>query len=264
MTAKNPNLLGADKEIERLLADPANGTNPLREPLQRLYADSRERLDRLDRLTRISDGYQSMALHKTRSLTERYQKQLRQLEKLTRISDRYQQLMRELNQALEQASTHDPLTALPNRRALMRRLREECERSTRYQQPLVVALADIDRFKDINDLHGHDIGDEVLISVSTRLHEALRQYDYCGRWGGEEFMLILPQTGVNEAEHVLDRLREQIAGTPHRCGEIALATSISIGMTAYHAGEPPDTAIKRADDALLSAKRSGRNRRLTG
>lgn len=127
-----------DAWIDGLLADPQFHGHPLHQALARLRQQSLEQLVRLERIARISDGFQSMAREQNLSLSERYHKQLRRLEKVARISDRYQQMMRDLNLALKEASIRDPLTGLPNRRMLLERLREENERSQRHGQSYVL------------------------------------------------------------------------------------------------------------------------------
>lgn len=188
-----------DAWIDGLLADPQFHGHPLHQALARLRQQSLEQLVRLERIARISDGFQSMAREQNLSLSERYHKQLRRLEKVARISDRYQQMMRDLNLALKEASIRDPLTGLPNRRMLLERLREENERSQRHGQSYVLAMLDVDFFKQVNDTWGHDSGDRVLVEIARAMESELREYDLCGRWGGEEFLLLLPQTRLQDA-----------------------------------------------------------------
>ncbi|KAF1061038.1 MAG: Response regulator PleD [Pseudomonas citronellolis] len=196
-----------DLLIEELLADPQYVGHPLREALFLKHQQSLEQLTRLERIARISDGFQSMARQESSTLSERYHKQLRQLEKVARISDRYQDMLRDLNMALREASTHDPLTGIGNRRMLMERLREETERAQRQGYAYVLVILDIDYFKQVNDNWGHEVGDRVLVEIGRVMQAALRQYDLCGRWGGEEFLLLLPETRLADAEQVIDRVR---------------------------------------------------------
>lgn len=170
-----------DLLIEELLADPQYFDHPLREALFLKHQQSLDQLARLERIARISDGFQSMARAQNSTLSERYHKQLRQLEKVARISDRYQNMMRDLNVALREASTHDPLTGIGNRRLLMERLREESERAQRSGKPYVLVILDIDHFKQVNDTWGHEVGDRVLVEIGCTMQAALRQYDLCGR-----------------------------------------------------------------------------------
>ncbi|HDQ4572225.1 TPA: biofilm formation regulator diguanylate cyclase SiaD [Pseudomonas aeruginosa] len=215
---------------------------------------------RLERIARISDGFQSMAREQNLSLSERYHKQLRRLEKVARISDRYQQMMRDLNLALKEASIRDPLTGLPNRRMLLERLREENERSQRHGQSYVLAMLDVDFFKQVNDTWGHDSGDRVLVEIARAMESELREYDLCGRWGGEEFLLLLPQTRLQDAGPVLERVRDSVRTLAVRVSTEALSVTASVGVTEHRIGETYSQTVNRADAALLDAKRSGRDK----
>lgn len=255
----NANDLGFDQRIEQLLATPEYASHPLREALHELWQHYLRQAHRLDRITHLSDNYQAMARRNELSRIERFEKQLRQLEKVTRISDHYQEMMRELNVALTQASTHDMLTGLANRRLLGQQLRSEADRSERQDKTFCVALIDIDRFKSVNDTYGHDTGDEVLIAVAHSLQAGVREYDVCGRWGGEEFLLLLPATRTDEAAGVVERVREAV----RQVGFAAhpdLHLTISVGLSEHRRGEGPEATVSRADSALLQAKREGRDR----
>ncbi|PWU27518.1 GGDEF domain-containing protein [Pseudomonas sp. RW407] len=201
-----------------------------------------------------------MARAQNSTLSERYHKQLRQLEKVARISDRYQDMMRDLNVALREASTHDPLTGIGNRRLLMERLREESERAQRHGKPYVLVILDIDHFKQVNDTWGHEVGDRVLVEIGCTMQAALRQYDLCGRWGGEEFLLLLPETALADAGQVIDRVRQDIRSLAVRVGTEALSVTASFGVAEYRLGESYSQTLSRADAALLEAKRSGRDK----
>lgn len=232
-----------DAWIDGLLADPQFHGHPLHQALARLRQQSLEQLVRLERIARISDGFQSMAREQNLSLSERYHKQLRRLEKVARISDRYQQMMRDLNLALKEASIRDPLTGLPNRRMLLERLREENERSQRHGQSYVLAMLDVDFFKQVNDTWGHDSGDRVLVEIARAMESELREYDLCGRWGGEEFLLLLPQTRLQDAGPVLERVRDSVRTLAVRVGTEALS------VTAIGAGEAAGAELDATEPA---------------
>ena len=247
--------------IAQLVARPEHRDNPLREPLQKLFAHCESQRERLERLVRISDGYHSISRDRSLSLAEQYDKQLRRLEKLARISDRYQNSLRELSEALRTSALQDPLTGLDNRRALMERLREESERATRKGLPYGLAILDVDRFKTINDRFGHDAGDKALCAISAAIRHSLRDYDVCGRWGGEEFLVLLPDTSAEFAAQVTERIRAHIEqltiDLPN--GESPRLTA-SFGLTQYRPGESFSDTVNRADARLLEAKAQGRNR----
>lgn len=257
-------MAGADKSlealIEELLSDESTRQNALYQPLERLWSAHRDLARRIERISHISDAYQSLTKEHEQSLTERLNKQLRQLSKVARISDHYQKMMHDLNLALREASNHDPLTGLGNRRLLVERLKEETERARRYNRPFSIAMLDIDRFKSINDDHGHELGDMVLVEISRVLDAEVREQDLCGRWGGEEFLIILPETGLADAAQVMERIRTAIARLVVRTGEETISATTSIGVAEYQQGCSYSDTVNQADIALLLAKRAGRDR----
>jgi diguanylate cyclase (GGDEF)-like protein/PAS domain S-box-containing protein len=170
-------------------------------------------------------------------------------------------MMKEHQQQLEQAAHHDGLTKLPNRVLLADRLRQACTQSQRRNCSLAVAFLDLDGFKAVNDLHGHEVGDQLLIALAQRLKEVLREGDTLARLGGDEFVAVLidlehPQ----DCEPVLARML-QVAADPVRIGDAVLEVSASIGATLYPQNAAnADTLLRDADQAMYQAKRAGRNR----
>lgn len=249
-----------DELVRRLLADPSHDGHPLREGLSLLWERYLGQVQRLDRIARLSDHVQYTERHYELERTAGFEKRLRKLEKMTRSSDHYQNMLRDMNLALERACTHDPLTELPNRRLLTEQLNQETARSKRQNTPLCVALLDIDYFKHINDNYGHDVGDQALFAVAHAVRDAVRDCDICGRWGGEEFLLLLPSTQPTEAKHVVERIFKTLE---HLCIDALPAdyrVGVTIGLTAYRTDERPEDAVSRADAAMLQAKRDGRGR----
>lgn len=159
--------------------------------------------------------------------------------------------------AMEHLAVIDHLTGVANRRGLHNKLTEELARAQRYGGRFSVLLLDLDHFKRINDQHGHQIGDQVLIEFVKVLEEECREADMMGRWGGEEFLAILPQTGAQKSAEVASRIRKAVA--KHEFHD-AFDVTVSIGVAECHAGEPIERLIARADEALYKAKERGRNR----
>jgi diguanylate cyclase (GGDEF)-like protein len=246
--------------VEQLLADPQYLGHPLREALLLVYQHSTDQINHLERITRISDGFQSMTRAQHSTLSERYDLQLRRLRKILRISDRYQAMMTDLNDALRTASTHDPLTGIGNRRLITERLQEESERAQRSGKSYAVILLDADRFKLVNDTWGHNIGDRVLVEISRAMKGAIREFDLCGRWGGEEFLLLLPNTSLDDARIVAERVHDAVCTVRMGIGAEVLSVTASLGVTEHLIGEHYMQTVGRADAALLDAKRDGRNR----
>jgi diguanylate cyclase (GGDEF)-like protein len=249
-----------EQKIMELLADPQHLGHPLQEALAALFAQYQEHITQIERLTSISDGYQSVMRERNQSLSDRYRKQLRQLQKIVRISDHYQEMMRDLNQALKIASTQDPLTGLPNRRLMYERLDAQVALATRFETPFCLALIDVDHFKKVNDAFGHDVGDQALVCIAKALTHGLRAYDVCARWGGEEFLVLLPETTSDSALASAERLRLHVENLHYPELPDEVRPSISIGVAQHQSGAVLAETIKRADMALYEAKHTGRNR----
>jgi len=174
-------------------------------------------------------------------------------------------LQRELLAAQAQLSVlanHDSLTDLWNRRVILERLNQELARAEREKSPLGLILLDIDYFKRINDTLGHSRGDEVLRQVAQRLTEAVRPYDSVGRYGGEEFLIVVPNCNMHETFKVAERIRKTICDEPVASADGPIAVSASFGATAVLAEQDsdPKALIVAADRALYRAKELGRNR----
>ncbi|GAA3526935.1 biofilm regulation diguanylate cyclase SiaD [Zobellella aerophila] len=251
---------GQDAWLETLIVDPANSNNPLLPALQLLCRRDREHKKRLNRLLRISDGYYALARAETDSLLKHSNQQIRRLEKISRISDRYQQSLLEWNEQLRRAALRDPLTGLANRRMMIERIEEEQERARRRHTDFTLAMLDVDYFKQINDTYGHELGDRVLCSIADAINSNLRNYDLGARWGGEEFMILLPHTGLTEARDICARVQKALAGVKLAQTGQTLNITASIGLTPYRGQEEYTQTIDRADKALLRAKREGRDR----
>ncbi len=176
---------------------------------------------------------------------------------------RYTDFLRNnLDHSLELAVT-DPLTGLHNRRYMTGQLSALVRRAARGGEPVAALIVDIDHFKLINDSFGHDVGDEVLREFAVRLATNVRAVDLACRYGGEEFVVIMPDTDLETAHHIAERLRLHVAGSPFRVARVAesLGVTISIGVacTLGHEDDSPETLLKRADEAVYDAKAAGRN-----
>ena len=168
----------------------------------------------------------------------------------------------DLQQSLRFAATHDFLTTLLNRSEILAALEREVSRGARDDKPASIILADIDHFKKVNDSLGHAAGDEVLKEVSRRLKADLRPYDLVGRYGGEEFLVILPGCNLSNGTKRADDIRKLVAAQPIKTADGSVTTTVSMGVTATDASRycTPAEFLHEADVSLYAAKKNGRNR----
>lgn len=165
-------------------------------------------------------------------------------------------------EALRFQATHDDLTGVLNRRAILERLKAEMARAVREGGSVALIMLDIDKFKDINDRFGHQVGDSALCEVANRIMDSIRPYDSAGRYGGEEFLVVVPGADLESACAVADRLRRRFENQPIPIGKTAFPMTVSLGVSSSRNLRPKDvdSFVQAADQALYAAKRSGRNR----
>lgn len=172
----------------------------------------------------------------------------------------------ELEHALLRESRIDALTGVLNRRALEEQGKAALNLCQRHEQPFSVMMVDIDHFKAINDKHGHAVGDQVLIVVAEHCRGLIRESDRFGRWGGEEFLALLPETPLADAIALAERMRHAIAASEFPVGDVVLSLTTSIGVVGEVTPGSTDTSsawaglVKAADEAMYRAKAAGRNR----
>jgi diguanylate cyclase (GGDEF)-like protein len=158
---------------------------------------------------------------------------------------------------LETLATLDALTGMPNRRAMESELQVAVEQFRRAGAEVGLAMLDLDHFKSVNDLHGHEAGDDVLVEFAHLVRASIRKADRCFRFGGEEFVLLMPATGASGLQAIDESLRERVAAELRCRGE---CVTVSIGAASLHPGEDWQAWLARADAALYRAKAEGRNR----
>lgn len=179
-----------------------------------------------------------------------------------RLRVRAGQRIIELQEALRVQATHDALTGAWNRGAIIEMLQRDLFRAQREGFPVGVIMVDLDHFKKINDAHGHQVGDAVLRETVQRMTSLLRPYDALGRYGGEEFLVVLLDCPATDALHLAERLRKHIAGTPVETAQGKVSVTASLGMATTQGEDRLDATelIRLADQALYAAKQQGRNR----
>lgn len=193
-------------------------------------------------------------------IISRYDKLLRRFTKTMSISDGYQSQLMDFKARLEVVARTDLLTGLANRWEIMARLEAEQSRTTRYGTTFSLLICDLDFFKEINDTFGHCAGDKVLKAVADSLRLSLRNEDFCGRWGGEEFLIMLPETGLAQAGVVAEKLLAAVRDARVAWEEQTISVTMSAGVGEFRTGLSIDQCIKQVDDALYAAKNSGRDR----
>ncbi|MFO2462441.1 diguanylate cyclase [Pseudomonas sp. 15FMM2] len=217
-------------------------------------------------VARNADGSVWRMVGAHRSIHER-KRSLQQLERRNQslealVADRTRELSR-VNQQLQlqldenrSLAERDALTRIANRYRLEKALLEECDRAQRFRLPLSLIAMDIDDFKPINDRHGHAVGDSTLLQVVERLERCVRQGDLLARWGGDEFIVVLPKSTVETAKMLAERIRQEILDLP-AIGEFKV--TLSLGVVQRQDNESPATLMGRADQALYRSKAAGKN-----
>jgi diguanylate cyclase (GGDEF)-like protein len=230
-----------------------------------------------DELEELVDAFNSMTreLAKSRAEAEDARRSVEHARDLLelRVAERTRDLMqaneRLLHEVAERARAEeqlalaaraDPLTGLMNRRAMLEQLEYQAARFQRNGTPFSLILADVDHFKFVNDTFGHDAGDQTLIEIADQLRQNLRAQDLVARWGGEEFLVLLPDTDLEGGLVVAEDLREGVAAHTLTIGEQTLGRTLSLGVSVYAPGQSFNDCIKAADTALYRAKVQGRNR----
>lgn len=198
---------------------------------------------------------------KIRFFLEIYRQKIKLKETIQEL-EKTKQLVLEQNRQLQRLSTRDDLTGLYNRRHLIASLDQEFSRCRRHGTALSLIMLDLDYFKDVNDTFGHKFGDYALKEFAALLRATVRKYDLVFRFGGEEFLLLLPQTDTDGAEKTAEKIRRNCAEKMIDDGQYAVKMTVSIGVTSYNKllHESPNCMVSCADKALYQAKEGGRNR----
>ena len=239
----------------------------------RIYERESQLLEKINQIQ--ADDFISKAelLKEFVELSNEYAKLLKQSIKITRIGDSNQRKLFLANEQIqkqkeelsiaykkmEMLARTDPLTQLSNRRDFLEKFQHEIIRFERSGKPFSVVLSDIDDFKSVNDRYGHDCGDIVLVTTAKIFKSMLRKQDTVGRWGGEEFILLLPEAPLLGGKTVAEGIRKRIARETFSYNGHQLSITITFGVCEYNGVMDIDTCVKRADEALYSGKHKGKN-----
>lgn len=211
-----------------------------------------------DHLASIQDAlreYQNREYSHDSSVSRQLQSILSRVRDIESEAERTKELL----EAERHKSNHDELTGLPNRSAYSERAFHELRRFKRYHRPLTLVVCDIDLFKSINDRYGHSAGDRSLKLIAKFIVSKLRTVDFVARLGGEEFVMLLPETTEHQALQVLDKIRIAVSRIPFKFKKHPFQITLSFGISELVADDTMETAFERADKALYTAKSSGRN-----
>ncbi|MCP5046274.1 MAG: GGDEF domain-containing protein [bacterium] len=230
----------------------------------------------VERLKGIFTGDLSnqLLLKEYKYLIYKYEKLLKQTLKITRVGDSNQRKLlaayEEIEDQKEQLSIaykklelvarEDPLTQLSNRRYFLERFEDEINRFERHRQPFSLVLGDIDNFKPVNDRYGHNCGDIVLVGVAKIMTRAVRKIDTVARWGGEEFILLLPQTPLVGGKKVAEEIRKRTEAKIFTYYQHRLSITMTCGVSQFNGNCDIETCVKKADEALYRGKQEGKNR----
>jgi diguanylate cyclase (GGDEF)-like protein len=193
-------------------------------------------------------------------LTEHSAQLERRVEKLTAENEQLKTELVNMVRSLELASRIDGMTGLANRRDIMEKIDREATRSQRHQHPFTVILINVDKFKQVNDTYGYNAGDDVLVEVSRVLRGCVRNEDVCARWGGEEFMLLLPETSAETSLSVANKVLEAVSMTEFKANKPGIRITVSLGICEHDPTQSVQECVSRANQALNLAKQGGRNR----
>jgi diguanylate cyclase (GGDEF)-like protein len=193
-------------------------------------------------------------LHEQSKLLER------RVEKLTAENEQLKTELVNMVRSLDLASRIDGMTGLANRRDIMEKIDREATRSHRHQHPFTVVLINIDKFRQINETYGYNAGDDVLVEVSRVLRGCVRNEDICARWGGEEFLLLLPETTAESSLSVANKVLESTSMTEFKANKPGIRLTVSIGICEHDPAQSVQECISKANQALTMAKQGGRNR----
>ena len=240
----------------------------------KIYEKEFDMLDRIHRIQTSPDASPDLLSKYYSELGKEYERLLKKTVKITRVGDSNQRKLLAANEQIERQkeelslayqkldliSREDPLTKLSNRRDFIEKFSDEIHRFERKRGSFSILLADIDDFKTINDNHGHDCGDTILVQIAQLIRSAVRKLDCVARWGGEEFILMLPDTPLEGALKVAEDIRERIQNSRFRFNDITLSITTSIGVCPFVEGMDRDICIANADKALYQGKRLGKNK----
>lgn len=193
-------------------------------------------------------------------LSECYKMMRQQVNKLGAENDQLKTELVNMVRSLNLASRIDGMTGLANRRDIMEKIDREATRSQRHGHPFTILLVNIDDFKRVNETHSYNAGDDVLVEIARVLRSCVRNEDICARWGGEEFLILLPETNTDNSLPVASKVLEAMSMTEFKANKPGIHITVSIGVCEHNPSQSVQECISRVHYALLQAKKEGKNR----
>lgn len=193
-------------------------------------------------------------------LMEDYKRILTRWDSLVSENQRMKTQLVELSRSLDLTNRIDIMTGLSNRRDILGKIEQEFSRAQRHMRTFSIILADIDDFNKVNEAYGFNVGDELLVEIANVIRTCIRSEDVCARWGGEQFLLLLPETASEGAQSVAQKICQSVAMTEFRVNKPGIRVTLSLGVCGYSSGQTTFECISEAEKALLEAKQSGKNR----
>ena len=224
----------------------------------------KEGLRRFEFISSVGTYADNPLLPEFKTLLELARESLKHAEFSALENGRLKTQLVEMNRSLDLASRVDPMTGLANRRDIMEKIEQEHSRAHRHQRTYSVIMADIDDFKLVNDSYGINSGDDVIFELSCVLRECVRSEDFCARWGGEQFLFLLPETGIEGALAVAHKINQSVAMTEFKVNKPGIRITVSLGLCEYRVGQTVDECLKKVEQALFHAKETGKNRYVVG
>ena len=217
-------------------------------------------VERFEKVIADIHNSDNLLLEEFTHLSECYKKLLLQANKLVAENEQLKTELVNMVRSLDLASRIDGMTGLANRRDIMEKIDREATRSQRHQRSFTILLVNVDDFKKINDQHGYNTGDDVLVEIARVLRSCVRNEDICARWGGEEFLILLPETGTESSLPVAKKVLESMSMTVFKANRPGIHITVSIGICEHNPSQTVQQSIARVHQALLHAKMGGKNR----
>ena|ERR1039457_1258539 len=216
-----------------------------------------ERFEKIVADTRHADN---VLLEEFTHLSGCYKKMVQRVNKLNAENNQLRNELVNMVRSLDLASRIDNMTGLANRRDIVEKIGREATRSQRHEHPFTILLVNVDDFKKINDNHGYNAGDDVLVELARVLRSCVRNEDICARWSGDEFMILLPETDAESSLPVANKILESMCMTEFKANKPGIHITVSIGVCEHNPAQTVQECISRVYQALLQAKKTGKNR----